>query len=129
MTDSPAESARCAFKHTGTSWEDYFRDVEGNPTRTVDSINFRTGVLLFRAGGPWATGFDGNVDAFAIGTGGTITVYDFESRQSGTSIPERRRAERQLPLLRRHRTPALENERQKLNRERQTSARKSAFLI
>lgn len=29
--------------HTGTSWEDYFRDVEGNPTRTVDSINFRTG--------------------------------------------------------------------------------------
>ena len=30
--------------HTGTSWEDYFREVEGNPTRTVDS-------LLFRAGG------------------------------------------------------------------------------
>lgn len=29
--------------HTGTSWEDYFRDVEGNPTRTVDSILFRTG--------------------------------------------------------------------------------------
>ncbi|MEZ4511875.1 MAG: calcium-binding protein [Chloroflexota bacterium] len=28
--------------HTGTSWEDYFRDVEGNPTRTVDSILFRT---------------------------------------------------------------------------------------
>lgn len=28
---------------TGTSWEDYFRDEEGNPTRTVDSILFRTG--------------------------------------------------------------------------------------
>ena len=32
------------LKHTGTSWEDYFRDVEGNPTRTVDSILFRTSV-------------------------------------------------------------------------------------
>jgi hypothetical protein len=31
------------LEHTGTSWEDYFRDEEGNPTRTVDSINFRTG--------------------------------------------------------------------------------------
>jgi chitinase len=28
---------------TGGSWEDFFRDVEGNPTRTVDSILFRTG--------------------------------------------------------------------------------------
>lgn len=32
-----------ALAHTGTSWEDYFRDEEGNPTRTVDSILFRTG--------------------------------------------------------------------------------------
>lgn len=30
------------LRHTGTSWEDYFRDCEGNPTRTVDSILFRT---------------------------------------------------------------------------------------
>ena len=29
--------------HTGTSWEDYFREVEGNPTRTVDSLLFRVG--------------------------------------------------------------------------------------
>jgi hypothetical protein len=35
--------------HTGTSWEDYFRDDEGNPTRTVDS-------LLFRVGGAAAPG-------------------------------------------------------------------------
>src|SRR5690606_3666320 len=28
--------------HTGTSWEDYFRDCEGNPTRTVDSLLFRS---------------------------------------------------------------------------------------
>ena len=30
------------LKHRGTSWEDYFRYCEGNPTRTVDSILFRT---------------------------------------------------------------------------------------
>ncbi len=30
------------LKHTGQSWEDYFRDCEGNPTRPVDSILFRT---------------------------------------------------------------------------------------
>ncbi len=33
------------LEHTGTSWEDYFRYCEGNPTRTVDSILFRTGGL------------------------------------------------------------------------------------
>jgi hypothetical protein len=32
-----------ALVHTDTSWEDYFRYCEGNPTRTVDSILFRTG--------------------------------------------------------------------------------------
>jgi hypothetical protein len=32
-----------ALRHTGTSWEDYFRDCESNATRTVDSILFRTG--------------------------------------------------------------------------------------
>lgn len=31
------------LKKTGTSWEDYFRYCEGNPTRTVDSVLFRTG--------------------------------------------------------------------------------------
>lgn len=30
------------LRHTGTSWEDYFRQEESNPTRTVDSILFRT---------------------------------------------------------------------------------------
>ncbi len=28
--------------HTGTSWEDYFIELESNPTRTVDSLIFRT---------------------------------------------------------------------------------------
>lgn len=31
------------LEHTGTSWEDYFRECETNPSRTVDSILFRTG--------------------------------------------------------------------------------------
>jgi hypothetical protein len=31
------------LEHTGTSWEDYFRNCENNPTRPVDSILFRTG--------------------------------------------------------------------------------------
>ena len=31
------------LSHTGTSWEDYFRSCELNPTRNVDSILFRTG--------------------------------------------------------------------------------------
>jgi hypothetical protein len=31
------------LKWTGTSWEDYFRICEGNPTRPVDSLLFRTG--------------------------------------------------------------------------------------
>ena len=31
------------LEHTGTSWEDYFRYCEGNQTRPVDSMLFRTG--------------------------------------------------------------------------------------
>ena len=31
-----------SLAHTGTSWEDYFRDCEGNETRTVDSLLFRS---------------------------------------------------------------------------------------
>lgn len=40
------------LEHTGGSWEDYFRDCEGNPTRPVDSI-------LFRTAGAAATGTSG----------------------------------------------------------------------
>jgi hypothetical protein len=42
-----------AVLHSGTSWEDYFRFCENNPTRTVDSI-------LFRTAGPAAPGTLGN---------------------------------------------------------------------
>ncbi len=41
------------LKHTGTSWEGYFNYCEGNPSRTVDSI-------LFRTGGAAAPGTAGN---------------------------------------------------------------------
>jgi len=34
--------------------------------------------LLFKAGGPWATGFFGGVDAFTLGVMGSDTIYDFE---------------------------------------------------
>lgn len=36
------------------------------------------GALLLRAGGPWASGFTGNVDALTVGILGNDTVYDFE---------------------------------------------------
>jgi hypothetical protein len=34
------DGTQCVVGH---SWEDYFRDVEGNPSRPVDSLLFRTG--------------------------------------------------------------------------------------
>jgi hypothetical protein len=52
------------LSHTGTSWEDYFRYCEGNPTRTVDSI-------LFRTGGTAAPATAGNgfvIDNFSVAT-------------------------------------------------------------
>ena len=53
------------FPHAGVH-----RTVTGNPA---------TGVLLFRAGGPWDGGFVGNVDAFTIGVNGDTTTFDFEA--------------------------------------------------
>lgn len=48
FVDGPANDVVAVYvdgvlRHTGTSWEDYFRDCEGNPSRTVDSVLFRTG--------------------------------------------------------------------------------------
>jgi hypothetical protein len=40
--------------------------------------NTPTSGLLFKAGGPWAPGFDGNVDAFNVGINSFRTTYDFE---------------------------------------------------
>lgn len=55
--------------HTGTTWEDYFRDQENNPTRTVDS-------LLFRVAGTAAPATSGNgflVDNVNIATSNDTT--------------------------------------------------------
>ncbi len=54
-----------ALIHTGTSWEDYFRNVENNPTRPVDQ-------LLFRQGGDPAPATAGKgflIDNVVISTG------------------------------------------------------------
>lgn len=37
-----------------------------------------SGLLNFRAGGPWGPGFDGNVDDFRTAISGTETIFDFE---------------------------------------------------
>jgi nitrous oxidase accessory protein NosD len=44
------------------------------------------GAILFRAGGPWAGGFSGNVDAFTITTTATDTFYDFEPETPCTTV-------------------------------------------
>ena len=40
--------------------------------------NTPTSPVLFKAGGPWAPNFDGNVDAFLFGINGSDITYDFE---------------------------------------------------
>lgn len=93
--------------HTGTSWEDYFRDVEHNPTRTVDS-------LLFRTGGTAAPATFGNgfvVDNLTIGSSNTSPTacvftmgpYDDDADRglhdrSHDPRPERLHARRRRPF-------------------------------
>lgn len=58
------------LRHVDTSWEDYFRYAEGNPTRTVDSI-------LFRTGGTAAPATAGNgllIDNLTLTSGPTTTA-------------------------------------------------------
>ena len=68
-----------ALLHVGTSWEDYFRECEGNPTRTVDS-------LLFRASG---TALATNDKGFLIDnltlSSSTLSPSPCEVSVSGTS--------------------------------------------
>ena len=40
--------------------------------------NTSASALLFKAGGPWAPGFDGNVDALTVQVNDASAVYDFE---------------------------------------------------
>lgn len=51
-------------------------------------ISATQGAVIFKAGGNWAGGFDGNVDAFVIGVKGDITVYDFEPNDSGNACKD-----------------------------------------
>jgi hypothetical protein len=37
------------------------------------------GGLIFKAGGPWAPGFDGNVDNFRLSHRGAVITYNFEN--------------------------------------------------
>lgn len=53
------------LEHKGTSWEDYFRYCEGNPTRTVDSILFRTG----GDAAPATSGFGFLIDRLSLFSG------------------------------------------------------------
>jgi hypothetical protein len=49
-------------------------------------IRADVGLLHLKAGGPWASGFDGNVDAFSIGISGSTTTYDFEPSPPPTVV-------------------------------------------
>ncbi len=42
------------------------------------------GAYIFRAGGPWAGGFTGNVDAFKVGINGDTVTYNFEAEEPDT---------------------------------------------
>lgn len=56
------------LSHTGTSWEDYFRECEVNPTRTVDSILFRTG----GGAAPATLGFGFVIDNLSLNSSTTV---------------------------------------------------------
>ena len=47
-----------------------------------------TGLLLFKAGGGWVGGHDGNVDAFTIGVGTSFTTYNFEADADGDGVTD-----------------------------------------
>ncbi|MET0913892.1 MAG: hypothetical protein ABWZ68_11390, partial [Acidimicrobiales bacterium] len=70
-----------SLAHTGSSWEDYFRDCEGNETRTVDS-------LLFRASGTAAPANAGKgflIDNVSLTSGVTAFSTGFEPFVTSTS--------------------------------------------
>ena len=84
FVDGPANDVVQVFLdgglvHTGTSWEDYFRDCEGNATRTVDSLLFRSS----GAAAPASDGFGLLIDNLSIATE-TLAVPDAPTNLSAT---------------------------------------------
>jgi hypothetical protein len=80
------------LKHTGTSWEDYFRSCEGNPTRPVDSILFRTA----GTSAPATAGYGFLIDNLTLFSGSTYQFTGFSQpidmnatniAKAGQSIP------------------------------------------
>lgn len=61
-----------ALLHTGTSWEDYFRDCESNPTRTVDSVLFR----VSGTAAPATSGFGFFIDGLSMSSSSSHVVDD-----------------------------------------------------
>lgn len=92
-----------ALVHVDTSWEDYFRYCEGNPTRTVDSVLFRT------AGTPApATAGNGFLldnlrltsgpSAPAASTGAWTLTPDQQTTTTATAVTTQYRARVQHPI-------------------------------
>lgn len=71
-----------ALVHTGTSWEDYFRECEGNPTRTVDSILFRTGGGPANAA-PDTLGYGFYVDNLSLFSGAVVPGSADDCKKGG----------------------------------------------
>jgi cysteine-rich repeat protein len=69
------------LKHTGTSWEDYFRYCEGNPTRTVDSLLFRASGTAVPANSGKGFLFD-NFDLTSSISPGSLTVHKYVCQES-----------------------------------------------
>ena len=66
------------LKHVGTSWEDYFRECESNPTRTVDSLIVQARTQQGETPTTWSAN-DGN--------GFLIDNVNLSSSASSTFVP------------------------------------------
>ena len=67
---------------TGTSWEDYFRYCEGNPTRPVDSILFRTG----GGAAPATMGKGFVIDNFSMGSSARPIRMDLRPANTSNQV-------------------------------------------
>jgi hypothetical protein len=65
--------------HTGTSWEDYFRNVEHTATRTVDSLLFREGGNQATDARPGLTGQGFLVDDVQLTSGPSEPLCEFST--------------------------------------------------